>query len=188
MCRASRVSSGIRLQQKACALGRRGTRRRRKVHVLSRYICLHRKGRSYEMRPHSRARGRKLPPRAAGPRLRGRDQLSTPCRAFGHTAGRYPSGGCRACIALHASIHSSMLYWYRRMILGRPSMESHAHDPAMSRAAHRGYSIRRYKEDPVFRQNRHRCVKLWKRAKAAKRDQAALNSLLEAHPWLRKLK
>jgi hypothetical protein len=47
---------------------------------------------------------------------------SSPCKAFGHTAGRYRdkygyAGPCKRCGVLRSLIAKSMLYWFARLIL-----------------------------------------------------------------------
>lgn len=49
---------------------------------------------------------------------------STPCKAFGHTEGRYRKGNCIICVQLYLGIKHNMNYWGNRMILGLSSLDS----------------------------------------------------------------
>ena len=122
---------------------------------------------------------------------KGKNPVSTPCRAFGHTDGRDKWRACVVCKAMRQAISNNSRYWFYRIILGRPSAESHRQDPAKSRLLcnmhNRIWGQNQWATSPEYRMAKMGRERRRLRLQADVRDKAAINSLLEARPWLRKL-
>lgn len=82
---------------------------------------------------------------------KGKNPVSTPCKAFGHTRRSLSNNGCFDCHNIWMSISNSNIYWFKRIILGLPAAEATAGGRDRHRDSVNKYRRRRRLADPTFR-------------------------------------
>ena len=72
----------------------------------------------------------------------------SPCKAFGHTEGRYGNGGCVRCINQYSVVRDLMWYWGNRVVLGLPSAESRMYKTTEQTRAYTRIASEKYRRSP----------------------------------------